>query len=78
MPGPPGSEGDEPPPAGTAPAPSVGVTGDVPHDERDGLQVIFLGLLSIARGDIFDWPGRSKNGVATARLRRQREHSIAT
>jgi hypothetical protein len=27
MPGPPGSGSDEPPPAGTAPAPSVGVTG---------------------------------------------------
>ena len=31
MPGPPGSGSDEPPPAGTAPAPSVGVTGDVPY-----------------------------------------------
>src|ERR1700728_1441868 len=25
-----------PPPAGTAPAPSVRVTGDVPHEEQDG------------------------------------------
>jgi hypothetical protein len=31
MPGPPESGSDEPPPAGTAPAPSVGVTGDVPY-----------------------------------------------
>ena len=36
MPGPPGGESDEPPPAGTAPAPSVASPVDVPHNERDG------------------------------------------
>jgi hypothetical protein len=46
MPGPPGGRSDESPPAGTALAPSVGVTGDVPHEERDGAYLGELGILS--------------------------------
>jgi len=40
MPGPPGSGSDEPPPAGTAPTPSVTSPADVPHDEQDAAEVI--------------------------------------
>ena len=36
-PEPPESEGDDAPPAGTAPAPPAGVTGRRPFTERDGL-----------------------------------------
>jgi hypothetical protein len=35
LPKPPARQERRTPPAGTAPAPSVGVTGDVPHDEQD-------------------------------------------
>jgi hypothetical protein len=35
LPKPPARQKRRTPPAGTAPAPSIGVTGDVPHDEQD-------------------------------------------
>ena len=47
MPGPPESGSDEPPLAGTAPAPSVGVTGDVPYVSEIGPVLIKSGRLSI-------------------------------